>query len=351
MGGLLYRVENDTTIRLDKSFQHRKQFQSNDFVYRDTLFRYGGYGFWRANNFFTYFDHSTKEWEYYQTNSFTMPDEAYDGNAFLLGDHFYVFGGQTVNKTNGLAGNKSNQIWVFDFQSKEWTNGGKTGINIAPYKSVQKDSLFYLIGHPSNSLGDLILDLDGNIAKRFNHTLISAKTNKEGPAFFKGDTLYYTHEGALHKSLAFRDVFVKQTGQDRLFLNEITLFWNISILALAGLGIFILAYGSVIWQRRRLPILVRGGIRHSLTFYPLSEEEQQIIKHLQQHLSAPTEDLLPIFSGKNRSYSQTHKLKADAIENINQLMIRLVGKDLIKSKKDPKDKRQIVYYYKRNILH
>ena len=351
MGGLLYRVENDTTIRLDKSFQHRKQFQSNDFVYRDTLFRYGGYGFWRANNFFTYFDHSTKEWEYYQTNSFTIPDEAYDGNAFLLGDHFYVFGGQTVNKNNGLAGNKSNQIWVFDFQSKEWTNGGKTGINIAPYKSVQKDSLFYLIGHPSNSPGDLILDLDGNIAKRFNHTLISANTNKEGPAFFKGDTLYYTHEGALHKSLAFRDVFVKQTGQDRLFLNEITLFWSISMLALAGLLIFILAYGSVLWQRRKLPRLVKGGVRHNLTFYPLSEEEQQIIRYLQQHLSAPTEDLLPIFSGKNRSYSQTHKLKADAIENINQLLIRLVGKDLIKSKKDPKDKRQLVYYYKRNILH
>ena len=59
-GGLLYRVENDSTIRLDKSFQHRKQFQSNDFVYRDTLFRFGGYGFWRANNFFTYFDHSHK---------------------------------------------------------------------------------------------------------------------------------------------------------------------------------------------------------------------------------------------------------------------------------------------------
>ena len=350
-GGLLYRVENDTTIRLDKSFQHRKQFQSNDFVYRDTLFRYGGYGFWRANNFFTYFDHSTKEWEYYPTNSFTMPDEAYDGKAFLLGDHFYVFGGQTVDKSNGLAGNKSNQIWIFDFQSREWTNAGKTAINISPYKTIQKDSLFYLIGQPSNSEGDLILDLGSNTAKRFDHTLISANTNKKAPAFFMGDTLYYTHEGTLHKSLAFRDVFVNQTGQDRLFLNEITLFWNISMLALAGLAIFMLAYGSVIWQRRKLPRQVKGGIRHNLTFYPLSEEEQQIIRYLKQHLSATTEDLIHFFSAKNRSYSQTHKLKAEAIENINQLLIRLVGKDLIKSKKDPKDKRQIVYYYKRNILH
>ena len=177
----------------------------------------------------------------------------------LLGDYFYVFGGQTVDKSNGLAGNKSNQIWIFDFQSREWTNAGKTAINISPYKTIQKDSLFYLIGQPSNSEGDLILDLWSNTAKRFDHTLISANTNKKAPAFFMGDTLYYTHEGTLHKSLAFRDVFVNQTGQDRLFLNEITLFWNISMLALAGLAIFMLAYGSVIWQRRKLPRQVKGG--------------------------------------------------------------------------------------------
>ena len=350
-GGLLYRVENDSTIRLDKSFQHRKQFQSNDFVHRDTLFRYGGYGFWRVNNFFTYFDHSTKEWEYYPTSGFMIPDEAYNGKAFILDDKFYVLGGQTVSKRNGLAAEKSKQIWIFDFKSREWVNGGKMGLDIGPYKTIQKDSLFYLIGHPSNTPGDLILDLHNNNVKIFDHTLISANTDKKEPAFFIGDTLYYTHEADLMKSLSFRDVFVNQSSQDRLFLNEITLFWNITYLGVAGVILFLLAYSSVIWQRRKLPRLVKGGIRHNLTFYPLSKEEQQIIRYLQQHLSAPTVALMPIFSGKNRSYSQTHKLKADAIDNINNLLTTLVGKELIKIKKDPKDKRQLVYYYKRNILH
>ena len=350
-GGLLYRVENDSTIRLDKSFQHRKQFQSNDFVYRDTLFRFGGYGFWRANNFFTYFDHSTKEWEYYPIKSFTMPDEAYDGKAFLLDDKFYVLGGQKVSKTNGLASEKSKQIWTFNFKSREWTNGGKMGLDIRPYKTIQKDSLFYLIGHPSNTPGDLIVDLHNNRVQIFDHTLISANTDQKSPAFFKGDTLYYTSEQSLHKSLAFRDVFVNQSSQDRLFLNEITLFWNITYIGIAGVFLFLLAYGSVLWQRRKLPRLVKGGVRHNLTFYPLSTEEQQILRILRQNLSASTEELMAIFSKHKLSFSQTHKLKADAIDNINNLLNTLVGKDLIKKKKDPKDKRQLVYYYKRNILH
>ena len=350
-GGLLYRVENDSTIRLDKSFQHRKQFQSNDFVYRDTLFRFGGYGFWRANNFFTYFDHSTKEWEYYPIKSFTMPDEAYDGKAFLLDDKFYVLGGQKVSKTNGLASEKSKQIWTFNFKSREWTNGGKMGLDIRPYKTIQKDSLFYLIGDPSNTPGDLIVDLQNNIVKIFDHTLISANTDQKSPAFFKGDTLYYTSEQTLHKSLAFRDIFVNQSSQDRMFLNEITLFWNITYLGIAGVFLFLLAYGSVLWQRRKLPRLVKGGVRHNLTFYPLSIEEQQILRILRQNLSASTDELMAIFSKHKLSFSQTHKLKAEAIDNINNLLNSLVGKELIKKKKDPKDKRQLVYYYKRNILH
>ena len=350
-GGLLYRVENDTTIRLDKSFQHRKQFQSNDFVYRDTLFRYGGYGFWRANNFFTYFDHSTNEWEYYPIRSFTMPDEAYNGTALLLGDKFYVLGGQTVSKQNGLAEKKSKQIWTFDFQSRQWANGGKMGLEIGPYKTIKKDSLFYLVGHPSKTPGDLVLDLQNNHVQIFEHTLISANINKNKPAFFKEDTLYYTHEDALQKSLAYRDVFAKKTSQDRLFLNEITLFWNITYLGIGGVFLFLLAYGSVLWQRRKLPRLVKGGIRHNLTFYPLSNEEEQVLTFLRQNLSASTDELIPIFSGKNRSFSQTHKLKANAIDDINNLLTSLVGKDIIKKKKDPKDKRHIVYYFKRNILH
>ena len=191
---------------------------------------------------------------------------------------------------------KVKQIWTFNFKSREWTNGGKMGLDIGPYKTIEKDSLFYLIGHPSNTPGDLIVDLQNNMVKIFDHTLISANTDQKSPAFFKGDTLYYTSEQSLHKSLAFRDVFVNQSSQDRLFLNEITLFWNITYIGIGGVILFLLAYGSVMWQRRKLPRLVKGGIRHNLTFYPLSSEEQQVLNLLRQNLSASTEELMAIFS-------------------------------------------------------
>ena len=245
---------------------------------------------------------------------------------------------------------KSNQIWTFNFLTREWSNRGKTGLDIGPYKTIQKDSIFFLIGNPINTSGDIILDLTNNVTKHYEHTLISANTKQEAPAFFNGDTLYYIYNEELRKALVFRDIFSTEIKKDRLFLNEITLFWNITYLGTAGVFLFLLAYGSVLWQRRKLPRLVKGGIRHNLTFYPSSTEEQQVLTLLRQNLSVSTDELIPIFSKQNRSFSQTHKLKADAIDNINNLFNSLVGKHLIIKKKDPKDKRQLVYYYKRNIL-
>ena len=101
----------------------------------------------------------------------------------------------------------------------------------------------------------------------------------------------------------------------------------------------------------RAPRLVRGGIRNNSDFYPLREEEEIILGLLQSKLSATTEDILNVIGRDELSYSQNNKRKADAIVEINKLMKQLVGNTIIKTAKDPNDKRQVIYYYKRNLLN
>ena len=64
--------------------------------------------------FFTYFDESTTEWEYYPTQGFNF-SEAYGGSCFLLGDTFYSVGGIEIDKFTGLEGEINKDIWTFDF--------------------------------------------------------------------------------------------------------------------------------------------------------------------------------------------------------------------------------------------
>ena len=349
-GGLVYRVEKDTTIRIDRSYQHQKQNKASQFVYRDTLFRYGGYGFWRANNFFTYFDKMTKEWEYYPINGYQFPPEAYGAPCFVLGDTFYSFGGMEVDKFTGLEGQKNNDIWTFDFTTRKWTNLGKTAVNLSPYKAVQKDSLFYLIGHPQDTDYNLLVDLRNNQARFYTQTLISTNIIKEEPAFFRGDTLYYYKTNNLYSGVLSENIFNKPQQVERLYFDQSALFANLTNIALFAFGIIILSYLLVTYQRMRAPRLVRGGIRNKFDFYPLREEEELILGLLQSKLTATTEEILRVIGREDLSNSQNNKRKADAIVEINKLMKQLVGKTIIKTRKDPNDKRQLVYYYKRNIL-
>ena len=350
-GGLVYRVEKDTTIRIDRSFQHRKQSQASQFVYRDTLFRYGGYGFWRANNFFTYFDKTTKEWEYYPIEGFQFPPEAYGAPCFLLGDTFYSFGGTEVNKFTGLAGKKNNDIWTFNFTTRKWVNLGKTAVNLSPYKIVQKDSLFYLLGHPQDTEHNLLVDLKNNQARFYEHSLTSSKISRTEPSFFRGDSLYYYKNNILYSAVISENIFNSPQQVERLYFDQRTLFTNLTYAALFAFVVFILSYLWIISKRMRAPRLVRGGIRNNSDFYPLREEEEIILGLLQSKLSATTEDILNVIGRDELSYSQNNKRKADAIVEINKLMKQLVGNTIIKTVKDPNDKRQVIYYYKRNLLN
>jgi len=350
-GGLVYRVEKDTTIRIDRSFQHQKQNKASQFVYRDTLFRYGGYGFWRANNFFTYFDKTTKGWEYYTIQGYQFPPEAYGGPCFVLGDTFYSFGGMEVDKFTGLDGQKNNDIWTFDFTTRKWMNLGKTAVNLSPFKVVQKDKLFYLIGHPNNTDHNLLVDLSNNQARFYKQSLISTNISKNDPAFFRGDSLYYYKNNSLYSAILSENIFNNPQQVERLYFDQRTLFTNLTYIALFAFAILIVSYLLVTYQRMRAPRLVRGGIRNNFDFYPLREDEELILGLLQSKLTATTEDILRVIGREGLSNSQNNKRKADAIVEINKLMKHLVGKTIIKTRKDPADKRQLIYYYKRNLLN
>lgn len=63
LGGKVYRLEGNEIKRIDNSFTHKMQINSSIFSYNDTIYRYGGYGFWSHRDFFTFFNSENFEWD------------------------------------------------------------------------------------------------------------------------------------------------------------------------------------------------------------------------------------------------------------------------------------------------
>lgn len=122
-GHVYYLIENKLLLkRIDKSFHTGYNFQAVQFFRKDTLFSFGGYGFWQYHNILTYFDHKSSEWETYCqlevgpsrfTNRFSTYLPKSDKVLALELPKPYLF-----NKT------KKYNYWEFNFKSKSWKKKG-----------------------------------------------------------------------------------------------------------------------------------------------------------------------------------------------------------------------------------
>ena len=103
--------------RVDETYHHGYNFDSYQFVRKDTIYSFGGYGFWMQNNIMTYFSDVRKEWSLYTRAPFplTMPD--LDSRRFQIANY---------DRANDIlfilfTGN----VYGFQFGKRTWKNYGR----------------------------------------------------------------------------------------------------------------------------------------------------------------------------------------------------------------------------------
>ena len=120
--GELYLVKRNSIDyyleRIDDTYHSGASFFCNNFFLRDTLFQFGGIGFWNMRGFFTFFSPQTNQWEMYQSNRQVVnyyDKQRFDILKFLVRDNtnpkYYT--------TNSYA--FSNFPYTFDIVSSDST--------------------------------------------------------------------------------------------------------------------------------------------------------------------------------------------------------------------------------------
>ena len=84
------------------------------------MFRFGGYGFFEAKNYFTYFSNKTKEWEALEIKSNVFPVGNFDNKYFLTSNYFYFLGGNSIDQKNKNKKFLNKELWRFSFDNSTW---------------------------------------------------------------------------------------------------------------------------------------------------------------------------------------------------------------------------------------
>ena len=344
--GMVWELTNGSVKRIDNSFDHKMTYRSDIFVKNDTIFKFGGYGFWSARNFFTYFSDTTNEWEFYNINKESyLPPGLSHFNSTLVGDFYFVSRGTSIDLHNGTEYIANNNVWRFDFSNKRWTDLGTSkfiSYNDDKYIDIGSGRhLFYGTANNPDISGLYVLDYGANTIQHYDD---SSKILSVGSGFFARDTIYnFRNNGFIAMQLS--DYTGKPSSISSMYLDANTLFKSLTIVV--GVIIIILLVGILFLynKNRKRPRLVDSGFRFDRVFYPLSIAEHKVLTMLLYSKNVNSKLVLKELYDKSLSAAQNNRKKLEVIDSLNQKLERVFEtKYFIRSKKSAQDQRVLIYY-------
>ena len=352
IGGQVLEWSRDTISRIDHSYEHRNQLNSAIFQRNDTIFRFGGYGFFESRNFFTYFDYKTKEWNSYKTKPGLLPPGLSGVKYFVDSDGFYLFGGNSIDPHDKYINHPNNEIWYFSFVTKTWTLKGEFTLLT---KLEGRTTDFQLGNQLFFFLTDRMFSFDVDNGQVVQYPTSSAynSINYSKPVFVTDNSIKFSITANNNNTLELLYEQNLESALENPVLIEKTythsyVYWFVGGLALV-LSVILLVWW--IRQRKNVPML---SVDDSLLYFnkksmPLTPEESAFMGLFLNQTEVEVSDLLDVLQDTKVVYSQKMRIKEEIISSLNNKLYLLTGtKDFeIVSKKSKADKRMKVYRLKK----
>ena len=382
--GKLYQIKKEQQgnyhlERIDSTYYNGANFNAITFFMNDTLFQYGGDGYWHIRGYITYFSHKTHEWELYNANRLVVAFEDNNNNIVYSFDRenrtLYISNAfSQVDFPFSLNVSSVDSVFKFNMQSHEWTNLGRTNPELK--KIIETKAMFhYQLNQYSiiqNKLDLIWINFENNtygnfkkqINEAFKETWLSIYLNNtkyHSLQFILGNTLYLIKIDAANK-FSYNTLEIKNDAFDFKIQQPVYLPTNsflqfilihlFDIVVYVILGFLIIGL-SIYWlkQRNKKHILNKevSTILNNHFFESLTVIEKELIEVLYEHhlkgTLISTKLINKIIGVQNKDTMTQNKNRSDYFLKINQKFKFATHKELplIIKTRDHLDKRQFNY--------
>jgi len=189
--GRLYQIQKQgkgiyNLIRLDSTFYAGSNFGCINLLYKDTLFQFGGTGFWNIKNHFTFYSKKTHEWEFFTTKQplpvYQSPEKGIIHYTDQEKGKLYL--SNSINRLEfpaSLNTSLTDTCSVFDFKEKTWKNLGRINPRLkeiaekstdlktifGPYIVFHSDLEIYWLNFSTNQFGKLVKDKQAEFREKW----------------------------------------------------------------------------------------------------------------------------------------------------------------------------------------
>jgi len=347
LGGSVFKIKGDSIFRIDNSYEHKMQIGSLEFIRNDTIFRYGGYGFFENRNFFTFYDKKVNGWESLDINGDIIPERISDFIYHFNKDKLYLSGGYTFDKFKKDVKYPNLKSYLFDFNSKKWSVIGdlNTSVFNSFYFSLDENSL---INFKDGMI--YIMDFEQNLIKKFSSNPISKKIESSffKPFINKNNLVYFELENNVLniKSTPLGEFIsnLKSIKNEKIYGVSYWLY----LLIILIIGIIFLVY--VVFKKFVNKIVKIGDVFfYNLKKIKINKKEKVIFNLLytssKKGESVENRIITEFFEDRTLNYGTVNRRKNESINTLNnKIKVFLsTNTDVIIRTNSQIDKREINY--------
>ena len=333
----VYHTKKLLLERLDHCFYKGYNFGSFEFMRKDTLFSFGGYGFWNFNNTQTFFDKKNKEWTPYRSKNFGPKSIKAGINAYdAKRDVFYS--GWNLDEDLLIDGERksSSSFYSFDFKTKKWTRLGELNTAIQ-FFNTERDLYWngtYFMGWNAKEV--YLIDPIKN--KVYTNKEIKNVFDVLGKFYTNGDTfIYYSSNGYTAYTYSIKKLLQDSEYVGPLYTSGLStsgyVAIGLGILLLGGLGVFLLRTYSK---------------RKQADFF--TEQEKNLLTAFLQSGTLTTIAMNEVLGTDVKGLDNQRRIRSVAIKQLNKKLFDAYGVQKgIEKQTDENDKRLTSYCLRKGL--
>jgi hypothetical protein len=309
------------------------------FKFNDTIFRYGGYGFYSTRNFIEYYDKKINRWTYYRTNGSYSPKGSFYGFSFSNSSSVFLFGGKNIDFDDGIGQINNSEVLELDFENNRLKFIGNTDFDFNQKRYLcEFDNGIFLYDlskvYELNFKKLKIIEYEKSLfITDLNYSNIYRKISNDTLEYYSFDE----DERTLIK-VGQNEISKKIISNRDLILKPYPYYFQLFSIILIIIIVIYLAYVRI---KKKITLLEGNYLVHNGRKYQFDKKNVELLRNIISSNSISFLDLLKIFENQNLTYSQNTRIINDEIKKIS---IRL--KDILDLKNNPlefiksdKDKR------------
>ena len=356
--GPVFKLDQNSFIRIDNSTLHKNQFGGARFVYNDKIHIYGGYGFWSFKNFITFFDENIKQWDLLYNNSEYLPPGRWKPIYNLLNDKLYILGGRSGSAGTINQDESYSDIFYFDLLNKEFINLGTINSKLknkySLFSQPKLDDNIFLIDSDNLS----IINFKSLTATNYYQKNFFLGIDNKFPTFIKGQKLFYISNLNGTKYLNFFDLksidknFEPETfsllAEDKKISLEKYLLFGVLIFFVFWVILKIFSFKDFI---KGLILYDDSNIYYNNQSATITAQEQELISYLSENPFITAPQVNRIISNQEFAKSHFTSLRNKLVGDLNEkLFILTKNEKCIIETKLPKDNRIKAYKADSSII-